>query len=204
MNKQVIVATNNQNKVLEINKIMKQLLPSVEVLTLKDVNFVEDIEEFGLTFYQNALIKAEHIAKEFPESIVIADDSGLEVDALNGAPGVYSARYAMDESDYVNNKDLANNLKLLKALENESNRAAVFKTVLAIIIPNQEPIFVSGEVNGTILSAMQGENGFGYDPLFTHDGEMSFAMLSQSEKNSLSHRANALKKMAKLKIWQEL
>ncbi len=204
MNKQVIVATNNNHKVLEINKIMKQLLPSVEVLTLNDVNYVEDIEEFGLTFYQNALIKAEHIAKVFPEAIVIADDSGLEVNALNQAPGVYSARYAMDEEAYKKNKDLTNNLKLLKELNNHTDRTACFKTVLAIIVPNNDPVFVSGQVDGIILDKMQGDNGFGYDPLFSHNGTDTFAMLSDNEKNSLSHRANALSNMAKLDLWKEL
>ncbi len=204
MNNQVIVATNNQNKLAEIKAILKEMLPNVEVVTLEQINYTEDIEEYGTTFYQNALIKVEVIANMYPKAIVIADDSGLEVAALNNAPGVYSARYAMDRETYQFNKDQANNQKLLEELADCDDRSACFKTVLAIKIPNQEPIFVSGAVNGEILTEPRGENGFGYDPLFTTDGVLSFAQLSKEEKNALSHRANALTAMAKLTIWKEL
>ncbi len=204
MNKQVIIATNNQHKLEEVTAVLSQLLPDVNTLSLKDINFNDDIEEYGTTFYQNALIKAETIAKIHPNKIVIADDSGLEVATLNGEPGVYSARYASDSIDYKKDKDSANNAKLLRMLSTEADRSACFKTVLAIIIPNQEPIFVSGSVAGEILTVPRGENGFGYDPLFTADKQKSFAELSAAEKNQLSHRANALVAMAKLNIWQEL
>lgn len=204
MNNIVIVATNNQHKLVEIQTIINEILPSVEVKTLNDVNYTNEIEEYGTSFYQNALIKLEVLSNLYPDAIVIADDSGLEVEALFGAPGVYSARYAMEQEDYQIDKDLANNNKLLQELANKENRNANFKTVLAVKFPNSEPIFVSGSVKGSILLEPRGSNGFGYDPLFTHDGEKSFAQLSSEQKNGLSHRANALKKMAKLKNWQEL
>ncbi len=204
VNNQVIMATNNANKLVEVKAVLGQILPNVEVLSLKDVGFEDEIEEYGKSFYQNALIKAEEIAKIHPEKIIIADDSGLEVAALDNAPGVYSARYAQDELLYKEDKDGANNKKLLEALKNATNRSGCFKTVLAIIIPKQEPIFVAGSVEGEILTAPRGENGFGYDPLFTVDNKKSFAELSNSEKNALSHRGNALAAMAKLAVWQEL
>lgn len=204
VSRQVIIATNNQNKLAEIKKIFSQLLPNLTVVTLKDINFDQDIEEFGVSFYQNALIKVETIANLYPQAIIIADDSGLEVSALNQQPGVYSARYAMDEPRYSENKDLCNNYKLMRELAQADNRSACFKTVLAIKIPGQEPLFVSGQVDGIILEQMQGESGFGYDPLFSIDGKTSFANLTSREKNQVSHRARALQALAKLKIWQEL
>ncbi len=204
MNNSIIVATNNQNKVSEIKDILTEILPDITVSTLVEVGVVEDIEEYGTTFHQNALIKAEYIAKKFPRSIIIADDSGLEVTALKKAPGVYSKRYASETELYKTDVDGANNEKLLNELATKDDRSAVFKTVLSIIVPEMEPIFVSGAVEGTILSAKRGENGFGYDPIFTNDGFKSFAEISAEEKNNLSHRANALKKMAKLDVWSKL
>ncbi len=204
VNNTVIVATNNKNKVREIKNILNEILPKVIVSTLAEVGITQDIEEYGTTFYQNALIKAETIAKMFPRAIIIADDSGLEVAALKKAPGVYSKRFASEFESYKNDIDGANNEKLLMELEDKQDRSATFKTVLAILIPNQEPIFVSGKVEGTILSKKRGTNGFGYDPLFTSDGFKSFAELNEDEKNKLSHRAAALKELAKLDVWSNL
>ncbi len=203
MNK-IIFASNNQGKIKEVKASLKQLLPNVEVYSLREMNISEEIEEPGVTFYQNALIKAEYIAKKYPEYIVLADDSGLEVKALNNEPGVYSARFAKDWKEYKTDKNLANNLKLLKMLASVLNRQAQFKTVMCLIVPKQEPIFVSGFVIGTILTDFAGTDGFGYDPLFSIDGTTSFAQLSLEQKNQISHRAKALENLIKHPIWQEL
>lgn len=203
MNK-IIFASNNQGKIKEVKASLKQLLPNVEVYSLREMNISEEIEEPGVTFYQNALIKAEYIAKKYPEYIVLADDSGLEVKALNNEPGVYSARFAKDWKEYKTDKNLANNLKLLKMLASVLNRQAQFKTVMCLIVPKQEPIFVSGLVEGMILNDFAGTDGFGYDPLFSIDGTTSFAQLSLEQKNQISHRAKALENLIKHPIWQEL
>ncbi len=203
MNK-IIFASNNQGKINEVKSCLKQLSPMIEVYSLNEMNINEEIAEPGVTFYQNALIKAEYIAKKYPEYIVLADDSGLEVTALNNEPGVYSARYAKEWEDYKTDKNRTNNLKLLKMLEKVENRQAQFKTVMCLIVPNHEPIFVSGLVEGMILNDFVGNGGFGYDPLFSVDGTTSFAQLSLEQKNQISHRAKALENLIKHPIWQEL
>ncbi len=203
MNK-IIFASNNQGKIKEVKACLNQLLPNIEVYSLNEMKITEEIAEPGVTFYQNALIKAEYIATKYPEYIILADDSGLEVEGLNNDPGVYSARYANDWEEYKTDKNLANNLKLLKMLSNVENRQAQFKTVMCLIVPNHEPLFVSGNVAGTILTDFVGTDGFGYDPLFSVDGITSFAQLSLEQKNQISHRAKALENLIKLPIWQEL
>lgn len=186
-----ILASNNKGKINEIKQIL-----NIDIKTLEEVGIEEDIEEFGLTFEQNALIKAQTIGAMFPNAIIISDDSGLEVKSLNNAPGVYSKRYsgAKDNIDFENNK------KLLSELEGIEDRTAAFRTVLCVYSQNNDIChIVSGRCEGTIAKAPQGENGFGYDPVFIYGGK-SFADMSKSEKNEISHRACALQKLLDLGV----
>ncbi len=185
---QVVLASNNAHKVDEIKSILAPL--GYDVLSMKDIGLGDmDIEETGTTFSENALIKARAVAEKV-DAWVLADDSGLEVDYLNGAPGVYSARYAGEPKC-----DARNNLKLLSALKDlpREERKARFVTVLTLLTKEGDVIETRGEVLGTIGTKPMGENGFGYDPLFFCDEVgKTFAQLSASEKNALSHRARAL------------
>lgn len=182
----LIFATSNQNKVLEIQKILPKKL---NIKSLKDLNYFEDIPENETTIEGNAIFKAKYIYEKFNIN-VFADDTGLEVEALNGEPGVHSARYAgTTRSSEKNIK------KLLKNLKNIKNRNARFKTVIALIIDNKLHIF-SGIVEGYILDSPKGNNGFGYDPIFCPNGfNKSFAELTLKEKNLISHRSLAMKKL---------
>ena len=184
--KTLIVASNNAKKIEEI----KNILPEFKIVTLKEIGFDQEIVEDGSTFRENALIKAQTIAEKFQINC-IADDSGLCVEALNGAPGVFSARYAGKEKD-----DNANNQKLLVELKGITNREAYFVTSLCYYdIQDTKGYYFEGEVNGKIATAPRGSNGFGYDPLFIPEGfDKTFAELDASEKNKMSHRANALKR----------
>jgi XTP/dITP diphosphohydrolase len=183
---QLIFATHNKNKLKEV----KCLMPSaITLLSLDDINFKNEIEETSATIEGNALLKAQTIYKQTGRNC-FADDSGLLVDALNGAPGVYSARYAGEQK---NNED--NLQKLLFDLRNIETRDAHFKTVMALIIDGKEYQF-EGIVTGKIISEKIGINGFGYDPIFLPDGYTeTFAQLSSEIKNTISHRARALQKM---------
>ncbi len=203
MNK-IIFASNNQGKITEIKQMFQQINPELQVYSLVEMNITEEIAEPGVTFHQNALIKAQYIAKKYPSDIILADDSGLEVEALNGEPGVYSARYASESSLYQTDKNKANNEKLLEQLRGITNRKANFKTVLCLIIPKLDPLFVSGKVEGVILENYSGTKGFGYDPIFSHNGTTSFAELDLVDKNQISHRANALRKLKNHEIWKEI
>lgn len=192
---EVIAATNNQHKLEEIRDILKDI--GYEVLSLKDVGIKVDIEENGTTFRENALIKAREIWR-LTGKASIADDSGLEVFALNGEPGVYSARYAGVEGD---EKDKANNKKLLQNMKDipDNKRQARFVSTIALIFPDGKEIVTEGYVYGTIGYKEKGENGFGYDPLFIIDGlDKTMAQLTSEEKNKISHRANALEKLKKM------
>lgn len=182
----LIFATGNQHKLMEVKKMM----PShIELLSLKDINFNEDIEETGKTLEENALLKAKTIFLKTGISC-IADDSGLLVDALNGEPGVYSARYAGPEKNDENNTQ-----KLLKELHASNNRSAHFKTVISLVTPNKEVLF-DGIIEGQIISEKRGTNGFGYDPVFVPNGyQKTFAELSLDEKSKISHRAKAMQKL---------
>ncbi len=179
----LIFATNNQHKLQEIKKI----LPSnIELLSLADINFTEDIAETGATFEENAAIKARTIFEKtgIPS---FADDSGLAVDALKGAPGVKSARYAGEPANDKNNLAL-----LLKNLENESNRNAAFHTIICYKTATEE-LFFSGKIEGTITEKPSGLNGFGYDPIFIPKGyNLTFAEMMLDQKNSISHRKIAV------------
>lgn len=187
---QIVLATSNGHKLKEIQALLPK---TIQLLSLSDIHFTSDIEETELTLEGNALLKARHIwtycQSNGNTSVdgVIADDSGLEVEALNGAPGVFSARYAGEPKN-----DDANNHKLLQVLEGNPNRKAQFRTVLAFVSA-KTTFWVNGIINGHITSSPKGTNGFGYDPLFIPDGyQETFAQLTANEKNSISHRALAV------------
>lgn len=183
---QLIFATHNKNKLIEVKSLMPS---SITLLSLDDINFQNEIEETSTTIEGNALLKANTIYKETGINC-FADDSGLLVDAMNGAPGVYSARYAGPQK---NNED--NLQKLLFDLRNTENRDAHFKTVMALIIDGKEYLF-EGIINGKIISEKIGTHGFGYDPIFVPNGYTeTFAQLNSEIKNTISHRARALQKM---------
>ncbi|WP_461206594.1 XTP/dITP diphosphatase [Clostridium sp. DL1XJH146] len=188
MNK-LIVASNNQHKIEEIKAILSKF--DLEILSLKEAEIDIDVEENGVTFIENALIKARTIKELYPEFMVLADDSGLMVDALNGEPGVYSARYSGEHGN-----DKANNNKLLKEISSikKGDRKARFVSAIALIMDGNITIEVEGYVHGIIIDEEIGQNGFGYDPLFfIPDKNKTFAQMTSDEKNSISHRANALK-----------
>lgn len=193
----VIAATKNKGKIREMQEILSPL--DIEVISQQEMGIEVDVEETGDTFEKNALIKARAVAMlcEYP---VLADDSGICVEALGGAPGVRSARYAGDDatdSDRVN--------KLLSEIGDSENRNAKFVTSVAFIYPDGREITAEGEVRGYITETPEGDNGFGYDPVFfsTELGK-TFAMSSDEEKNSVSHRGRALKnlyeKLKKLEV----
>lgn len=179
----LVFASNNQNKIKEI----KSMLPlEIEILSLQDIGCVVDIPETADTIEGNALLKANFIKRHYGYDC-FADDSGLEVQALNQAPGVYSARYAGPERD-----DAANMTKLLQDLEPFSDRSAQFKTVIALHFQGEQKIF-TGIVTGSILNQPVGDQGFGYDPIFQADTmDKSFAQITLEQKNKVSHRAKAL------------
>ena len=184
----IVFATNNLNKLTEIRKIMGN---KFEIVSLSDIGCHEDIPEKGQTLKDNALIKARYIYEKYHINC-FADDTGLEVDALGGAPGVYSARYAGGEGHDSN----ANMKKLLSELENVSNRKARFRTVIALIIDGKETTF-EGIVNGEIIRVRRGGEGFGYDPIFQPEGyNQTFAEMGLDIKNHISHRAKATQKLA--------
>jgi XTP/dITP diphosphohydrolase len=186
----VIIATKNAGKAKDFVKIFEPM--GVEVKTLLDFPHMEDIEETGITFEENAIIKAEAVCKQF-QQMVIADDSGIIVDALDGRPGVYSARYAGEEKN-----DEANNDKVLEELKSvhEKDRTARFYCAIAVAFPDKPTITVNGTCEGSILFERRGENGFGYDPIFyVSSMKKSMAELTAEEKNQISHRANAMKKL---------
>ena len=184
----LVFATNNKNKLSEIRDILGN---DIEVLSLGDINCNVDIPETADTLEGNALQKAEYIFEHYGMK-VFADDTGLEVEALNGEPGVFSARYAGGEG----HDSEANMQKLLKNLADKTNRKARFRTSIALIINGKRYSF-EGLVNGEILKEKSGTSGFGYDPIFKPDGyDKSFAELGLEIKNKISHRANAIKKLA--------
>lgn len=188
--KKVIIATQNLGKAKDFEALFRPF--GYEVLTLRDVAEDVDVEETGTTFEENAILKAETIANMLGTT-VIADDSGLEIDALNGEPGVYSARYAGEEKS-----DQANIEKVLKKLEGvpEEERTARFRCVLAVAQPGKETKTFHGTCEGAILDHRIGENGFGYDPIFWVPGEgRTMAEMNPQEKAAISHRGNALRKL---------
>lgn len=192
----IVLATRNKNKIRELEELLATHLKKIEVLSLDDIGFVGEIEETGNSFEQNAMIKAR-AAADFSGMISVADDSGLTVNALGGAPGIYSARYSGVEGP---DRDRANNEKLLRELRGVSSREAAFVCCIACAFPDSMPardFAVYGYTVGEILCAPRGDNGFGYDPLFWYDElGKTFAEMTPQEKNSLSHRAKAAVKLA--------
>lgn len=188
--KQVVIATKNKGKAKDFEALFQPL--GFEVVTMFDVAPDMEIEETGTTFEENAVLKAETLAKAL-NMIVIADDSGLAVDALDGAPGVYSARYAGDHDDEAN---------IVKVLENlagvpEEKRTARFMCALAIAGPEMDTTTVFGTCEGIILEEKRGTNGFGYDPIFfVPELDRAMAELTPEEKGAISHRGNAIRKLA--------
>lgn len=179
------IATNNKHKLQEIRAILGDAFE--EILSLDDLGISIEIEETGSTLEENALIKASTVSKlcNLP---TLGDDTGLSVDALDGAPGVYSARFAGEEHD-----DKLNRQKLLRCLENEENREAHFSTVVALYYPNGTFITAKGIVKGCILQEERGEYGFGYDSVFySYELGETFAQASAQQKNRVSHRSRAL------------
>ena len=182
----LVFATNNKHKLDEVRAILGN---RVEILSLNDINCHDDIPETADTLEGNALIKARYIYDKFGVDC-FADDTGLEVEALNGEPGVYSARYAGEECNSE-----ANMNKLLQNLTGKNNRNAQFRTVIALIIKGEEKLF-NGIVKGTISHEKIGNSGFGYDPVFIPEGfSESFAQMSGDMKNSISHRYRATEEL---------
>ena len=182
----LVFATNNKHKLQEVRDIVGD---RVEVLSLADIGCYDDIPETADTLQGNALIKARHIYEKYGLDC-FADDTGLEVEALGGAPGVYSARYAGEECNSEANMHM-----LLENLTGISNRNAQFRTVIALIIKGEEMLF-NGVVKGTIATEKKGDSGFGYDPIFVPDGHTdSFAQMSSEMKNSMSHRFRATQQL---------
>lgn len=194
--KKIILASNNMHKVKEIKELLKDL--NVKVSSLKEENIDIDIVEDGITFEENAKKKAKGIAKYLKgkgveEFIVMADDSGIEVDYLNGQPGIYSARYAGEHGN-----DEKNNLKLLHELKGvpKEKRGAQFVCQIVLVDSKENVLSVRGEVRGIILDELKGKGGFGYDPIFYYEPmKKSFDEMTSEEKNLVSHRGRALEKL---------
>lgn len=186
MKKKLVFATNNAHKLEEIASILGE---KIELLSLKDINCKADIPETADTLEGNAIQKAEYIHQHYGLDC-FADDTGLEVEALNGAPGIYSARYAGEGHDSE-----ANMKKLLENMQDKENRKAQFRTAICLIMDGETHLF-EGTVKGEIIEEKRGGAGFGYDPIFVPEGyELTFAELGNDIKNTISHRAKAVEKL---------
>lgn len=186
----IVLATSNQHKLAEY----QELLPDYQIITLQDVGFTKDIEETGASFVENAIIKAQtiHDFLPNPKPIVVAEDSGLAVDSLDGAPGIYSARYAGGHGN-----DAANRAKLLRELSGKP-RTAKFVCAIAVVYPDNTSESVIGETSGSITETERGDSGFAYDTLFYSDDlHKTFGEATEEEKNSVSHRGRAIQKLRK-------
>ena len=182
----LVFASNNKNKIQEIQALVPNI---IQIVSLEEIGCIEDIPETADTIEGNAILKANYVTEKYGFDC-FADDTGLEVDALNGAPGVYSARYAGEQKDANDNMD-----KLLSELKDKSNRKANFKTVIALNLNGKQNLF-TGIINGKIIKEKIGTNGFGYDPIFVADGfDKTFAELSMEEKSTISHRGIAVKEL---------
>ena len=182
----LVFASNNKNKIQEIQALVPN---TIQIVSLEDIGCTEDIPETADTIEGNAILKANYVTSNYGYDC-FADDTGLEVEALNGAPGVYSARYAGEQKDANDNMD-----KLLSELKDKSNRKANFKTVIALNLNGKQNLF-TGIINGKIIEEKIGTNGFGYDPIFVADGfDKTFAELSMEEKSTISHRGIAVKEL---------
>ena len=182
----LVFASNNKNKIQEIQALVPN---TIQIISLEDIGCTEDIPETADTIEGNAILKANYVTEKYGYDC-FADDTGLEVEVLNGAPGVYSARYAGEQKDANDNMD-----KLLSELKDKSNRKANFKTVIALNLNGKQNLF-TGIINGKIIEEKIGTNGFGYDPIFVADGfEKTFAELTMEEKSTISHRGIAVKEL---------
>ncbi|MDL2247379.1 non-canonical purine NTP diphosphatase [Bacteroides sp. OttesenSCG-928-J23] len=183
----LVFATNNLHKLEEVSQILGN---NIELLSLKDINCNTDIPETADTLEGNALLKAQYIYNNYGLN-AFADDTGMEVEALNNEPGIYSARYAGENKD-----SQANMLKVLQKLERSSNRKAQFRTAISLILDGKEYLF-EGIIKGQIVEEKRGEAGFGYDPIFMPDGyNQTFAEMGNDIKNKISHRALAINKLS--------
>lgn len=182
----LVFASNNKNKIQEIQALVPN---TFQILSLEEIGCTEDIPETADTIEGNAILKANYVTEKYGYDC-FADDTGLEVEALNGAPGVYSARYAGEQKDANDNMD-----KLLSELKDKSNRNANFKTVIALNLNGNQNLF-TGIINGKIIEKKIGTNGFGYDPIFVADGySKTFAELTMEEKSIISHRGIAVNEL---------
>ena len=192
--KKIVLATANTHKVIEFQRILNELLPDLELVAANQFPGVPEIEETGSTFAENALIKARAI-NEFTNLPALADDSGLVVEALNGAPGIFSARYAG-----INADDKANVMKLLNEIKglDQSLLSAKFECSIALVDKSQDlELLVDGQMPGQVIKEVRGENGFGYDPIFVPQGlTKTSSELSDADKDKISHRGIALRKMS--------
>lgn len=189
----IVFATNNKHKLDEIRKITEG---KIEILSLSDIHCHDEIPETGTTLEENALIKAQFIKNKFGFDC-FADDTGLEVDALGGAPGVYSARYAGEAGNPEDNMK-----KMLREMQGEKSRKAGFRTVIALLLNGEQHLF-EGEIRGEIIEEKRGNAGFGYDPIFMPDGySQTFAELGDDVKNTISHRAIATQKLVEFLLSQ--
>jgi len=194
--KKIVLATANTHKVIEFQRILNELLPDLELVAASQFPGVPEIEETGSTFAENALIKARAI-NEFTNLPALADDSGLVVEALNGAPGIFSARYAG-----INADDKANVMKLLNEIKglDQSLLSAKFECSIALVDKSQDlELLVDGQMPGQVIKEVRGENGFGYDPIFVPQGlTKTSSELSDADKDKISHRGIALRKMSQI------
>ena len=192
--RQIVLATKNLGKVNEFERLLSEFASDIKVMGLKDFPDMPDVEETGSSFEENSLLKAQAISR-FTKLPALADDSGICVEILNGEPGIFSARWAGIHGD-----DAANNKKLLEQLECESNRKAKFRCVVTLVIPRAEKEIVlveAGEIHGTIVEKPRGDGGFGYDPIFQPNGsDLTFGEFPHGEKDKISHRGQALRKIA--------
>lgn len=182
----LVFASNNKNKIQEIQALVPN---TIQIVSMEDIGCTEEIPETADTTEGNAILKANYVTEKYGYDC-FADDTGLEVETLNGAPGVYSARYAGEQKDANDNMD-----KLLSELSDKPNRKANFKTVIALNLNGKQNLF-TGIINGKIIEEKIGTNGFGYDPIFVADGyEKTFAELTMEEKSTISHRGIAVKEL---------
>lgn len=193
MKKRIVFATGNQNKMVEIRQILGDM--GCEIVSMKEIGLHPDINENGSSFEENALIKARVVARLCPDDIVLADDSGLEIDYLGKQPGIHSSRFMGENTSYdIKNQAL---LDKLKGVPHEK-RTARFVCVIAAVVPGHDPVTARGTIEGYIGDRPAGENGFGYDPIFyVEDLHCSTAQLSPEDKNARSHRGRALRAMRK-------
>ncbi len=189
----IVLASKNKHKIGELQTLLRQYIPEIEILSLDDIGFKGEIEENGETFAENALIKARAAAAS--GYIGVGDDSGLTVRALGGAPGIYSARYAGEHGN-----DRANNERLLRELADKEDRYAEFVCTIACVLPDDidNGYLFRGTVEGRIVDEYHGDGGFGYDPIFYYEPKgKTLAQMSADEKNSISHRGRAIEAFAK-------